>query len=607
VEVAADHGRRAAADEQATGAGPVPAVERGVPSTFTSLERLASDLLGVVDGIVHGRTRVDLAASLERLREARANLVVLGEFKRGKSTLVNALVGSEIVPTGVLPLTAVVTAVRHGPQARCLVTLEDGTQHEIAREQIADFATETANPQDARGAREITLELPAPLLAAGVQLVDTPGIGSVHAHNTATALEFLGQIDAAIVVLAADQPLAATEEALIRTAAARVPTLLFVLNMLDRLAPDERIASIDFVHGELRRILEGEPEVFPLSARTGDGVESLRRRLEAFARLEREDVLARSVRSLAASFAAEAAQAVRFEVRAVELPLAELTQKLEAFRARAEALELVREEAAGLLEQATRRLVVATVDEPLLTLAAREGPGLREAIGVYAAGEGKIGPRTLARRLDAWIGATVRERFERLAAELEAKVASGLADLHERYAERVSEIVEQLDVAAADLFGARAGLGAPEVRLRRGSRFTFKLRDAREPLDQLASLAAASAPGRLGRHLVLGQAEQRLQLMLDRHAGRLRSDLAERIRASMHVYERELTALVAEARASVEAAVERSAQEQRNGRDRVAARLAELGRVELRIAELERALFRGGEPRGVARPQGAAV
>ena len=571
-----------------------------------AVERVVSELLQVVDGIVPTNVRRDLEASLERLREERANLVVLGEFKRGKSTLANALVGSEIVPTGVLPLTAMVTAIRHGPAPRVVVIFESGERLEIGEGQVADFATEAGNPGNVRGAKLLTIELPAPLLAAGIQLVDTPGIGSIFAHNTETALAFLGQVDAAIFVLAADQPLSKAEEELIRTAAARIPQIFFVLNKLDQLGKDERAASVAFVRDRLRECIACEPELFPLSARNGDGVGALRRRLESFGETERNDVLAASARSLAASFAVEAAQAVRFEAHAVELPVAELEGKLNAFRDRAQALERAREEAGDLLHQAMHRLVADTVNQPLLTLASREGAALGEALRAFAAAQGRVSPHVLARRLGEWTDEAIHDRFEQLASELEADVASTLAGLHARYARRVSDILGQLEAAAAEVFGARAGRRAPEVRLRQSSGFTFKLHDVREPLDQLASLAAASAPSPLGRRLVLRQAEERLQLMLDRHAGRLRSDLAARIDTSVRTYERELASVVADAVTSIEAAVERAAAEQQRGRDRVVARLDELGRMEQRITELEHDLNSLATPAGAGpQPEGA--
>jgi small GTP-binding protein len=559
-------------------------------SVPAALDQVVGDLLATADGFVPANVRSDLEASLLRLRDERANVVLLGEFKRGKSTLANALVGSEVAPVGVLPLTAAVTAIRHGPVPRAFVSLHDGGRQEIPLAQIADFATEAGNPHNERGAQLLTIELPAPLLAAGLQLVDTPGIGSVYAHNTETSVRFLGQVDAAVFVLAADQPLSSVEEQLIRDAAARIPQVFFVLNKLDHLAAPERGASVAFVQDRLRALLEAEPELFALSARSGEGVAALRRRLESFGATERKDVLISSVRSLAAGFAAEAIEAARFEAHAVELPILDLERRLDEFRERSYALERAREEAAELLLQGGRRLVEETINQPLLTLAAREGPTCGEALRGESAAQAGTSPRLLAQRLDAWIDTAIRARFEQLASELEAQIAGELSSLQERYAQRVEDILADLDRAAMEVFGARAGRRAPQVRLQRRSGFTFKLHDVRGPLDQLASLAAASTPGRLGRRLVTREAEERLQLMLDRHAGRLRSDLADRVQTSVRAYAHELAVIVAEAVASIETAIERAAREQRAGQAQVSARLHELRLAERRLGELDAAL-----------------
>ena len=67
------------------------------------LPSLVEELLQAVDGFAPTSVRHDVDQALSRLAEERLNLVVLGEFKRGKSTLINALLETEVVPTGVLP------------------------------------------------------------------------------------------------------------------------------------------------------------------------------------------------------------------------------------------------------------------------------------------------------------------------------------------------------------------------------------------------------------------------------------------------------------------------------------------------------------------------
>ena len=561
-----------------------PAELRGLPS-------LVEELLEAVDGLAPASVRHDLEQAGRRLAEERLNLVVLGEFKRGKSTLVNALLGADVVQTGVLPLTAAVTALRYGESERVIVDFEDGGRYAARLGVIPEFTTEAGNPDNRRGVRLVTIELPNALLASGLQLVDTPGIGSVFAHNTATALGFLGQVDTGLFTLAADQPLSSTEEELIREACERLPRLIFALNKVDRHDAAEREQVTEFVRERLREMLGAEPDLYALSARSGEGVESLRRRLRRLATEERAGIVTRSVHSLAAGFAAEALQAIRFEARAVELPLTALEGRLDDFRQRAAQLEQTREEAAELLVQGAKRLVRERVDEPLLSLARREGDECAEALLGFAAEQGSLSSGKLAQKLEAWSHSAIKVRFAELAADYERSLAKELGSLHERYAERVDRIMSELDDAAAEAFGERMGRLVQPVSLRRPSHFSFKLQDVeREMLDQLASAAVASVPGAVGRRLVLRQAEERLRILLDRHAGRLRSDLADRIEESVRDYARELAGAVSEVVAAVEAAVERAAREQRSGRLQVSKRLEKLRQVGERVDGLARAL-----------------
>ncbi len=559
-----------------------------------TLGELVGELLDAVDGIVPAAARHDLEQACHRLEEERLNLVVLGEFKRGKSTLVNALLGSDVVPTGVLPLTAAVIVVRHGEAPRLVVDFENGGRYESSPSEVADYATEAGNPENRRGVRLVTIELPSPLLAEGIQLVDTPGIGSVFAHNTETALGFLGQVDAGLFVLAADQPLSAAEEELVREAAERLPRVFFALNKIDRVDAAEHEEAAAFVRRRLADVLGGIPDLYGVSAVTGEGLDALGARLAELAAAERQHVLTGSVRSLAAAFAAEALQAVRFEAHAIELPVAELERRLAEFRERGAELERTREEAAELLLQAATRLVREQVDEPLLSLARREGGDLVHELRDAARERGSVAPGRLATALEDWMRQRIRERFEGLVVEYEETLARELADLHERYVERVERIMRELDDAAAEIFGERIGTLVQPVSLRRPSRFTFKLHEVeREMLDQLASAAAASVPGALGRRLVVRQAEERLRLLLDRHAGRLRSDLAARVQESVQEHARELASAVRDAVAAVETAVERAAHDQQSGRARVAERTTELQAVERRVTALAAAVSAG--------------
>jgi GTPase SAR1 family protein len=208
-----------------------------------SLSTLISRTTGIVSEIgpqfVHyGGKLNDLAA---RFAEGRYHLAVLGQFKRGKSTLLNALVGDSVLPMGVVPLTAAPTFLQYGEAAKiivrhqngCLTDEHAGASAAAVRACLTDLVTEKGNPRNRRGIAEVQVELPTSMLSDGVVLIDTPGIGSTYRHNTAATLNFLQQCDAALFLVSADPPITEVELEFLRQVKQKVPRLFFVMNKVD--------------------------------------------------------------------------------------------------------------------------------------------------------------------------------------------------------------------------------------------------------------------------------------------------------------------------------------------------------------------------------------
>lgn len=193
---------------------------------------------------------------LVKLAEDRFNLAVVGQFKRGKSSLMNAIIGRDLLPTGVLPLTSAITALRYGPRERVLLRRRGWTfEQEIALPELADFVTERGNPGNERGLVEARVELPVPFLRRGLFFIDTPGVGSSREENTATSLAFLPHADAVVFVTSVDGPLGETEERFLREIRDHVRRLLVVVNKIDAVGPGERDEVLAFVRARLAHIL----------------------------------------------------------------------------------------------------------------------------------------------------------------------------------------------------------------------------------------------------------------------------------------------------------------------------------------------------------------
>lgn len=203
----------------------------------------------------------------ERVMEGRFYVAVIGQFKRGKSTLLNALVGDAILPTGVVPITTVPTVLRFGEKRSARVRFQGGSWTDVVPEDLIEYVSEENNPENAKRVAGVEVFLPSPLLADGMCLVDTPGLGSIFAGNTAATQAFVPQIDAAIIVVGADPPIAGEEMALVEEVSKHVRQLIVVLNKADRATEAERQIAVPFTRKVLEKRLSRPVEcIYEISA-----------------------------------------------------------------------------------------------------------------------------------------------------------------------------------------------------------------------------------------------------------------------------------------------------------------------------------------------------
>ena len=209
----------------------------------------------------------DARSAAERIAEGRFYVACVGQFKRGKSTLLNALIGKPILPSGVVPVTAVPTILRFGESLGARVRLSSGEWTEIAIGDVEDYVSEVRNPENSKRVAGLEVFVPSPLLAEGMCFVDTPGLGSVFAGNTAATHAFLPHIDAAIVVIGADPPIGGDELALVESVAKEISDILFVLNKADRVTKPDRDAAVSFARQVLEsRLQRPVRSIFEISA-----------------------------------------------------------------------------------------------------------------------------------------------------------------------------------------------------------------------------------------------------------------------------------------------------------------------------------------------------
>lgn len=290
----------------------------------------------------------------ERLRGERVHLAVLGQFKRGKSSFLNALLRAQVLPTSVIPLTSVPTYLRHSGNRSVKIRFEGGREESFQsdsvdelREFLSGFVSEEKNPENKLHVEGVELFFDSPILERGVVLIDTPGIGSTHLHNTEATLNFLPLCDAALFLLSADPPITETEINFLKEVMTRVSKVFFILNKIDYLSPSEQQEVIEFISDVLRQkvLAGGEVEFYPLSAKyvlesikkndsallKKSNIQNFEERLERFIILEKKDVLTDALKRKTVNILNDMLMQTRISLKAFKMPEEELNQKLALF------------------------------------------------------------------------------------------------------------------------------------------------------------------------------------------------------------------------------------------------------------------------------------
>ncbi len=216
-----------------------------------------------------------------KLADDRFNLAFIGRFSRGKSSLMNAILGRPCLPVGIVPLTSVITTVSYGSKDQVVLRF-DGSMltQEIPVSALPQYVTRHGNPGNMKRIKVAEVHVRADVLRRGFHFVDTPGLGSAIAENTRTTESFLPEADAFLVVTSFESPLSEEEIRILRDISPSARRIFVAINKQDLARPEEREEVAAFVRGQLAAIFgDDPPRVFALSAR--DGLEARVRKDDA--------------------------------------------------------------------------------------------------------------------------------------------------------------------------------------------------------------------------------------------------------------------------------------------------------------------------------------
>lgn len=209
--------------------------------------------------------RATLAWLLERMEHGCLEVAFFGRVSSGKSSLLNFLLGGEVLPAGVTPVTAVPARIVPGEPPHATVSFATTTPLTIGLERLKEFAAEELNPGNVKAVTDILVSLPAPRLKPGVCLVDTPGLGALATAGAAQTLAYLPRCDLGVILVDASGALTEQDLAVARKVAEVGAELLPVLSKADLLAPADLDKMLAYLHGHFQTALGYAVEIAPVS------------------------------------------------------------------------------------------------------------------------------------------------------------------------------------------------------------------------------------------------------------------------------------------------------------------------------------------------------
>lgn len=568
--------------------------DSGTMKKYAELKLAVLDCIDAMSALEYTRGHQSAYRELkEKIRTDTFNLVVVGQFKRGKTCLINALLGADILPVAVVPLTSIATILTFGETLGVKVFFNDGTTREVEPDQLAEYVTETRNPKNEKDVREVFITYPSPYLKDGVRLIDTPGVGSVYIHNTDVAYQYLPRSDAALFMLSVEQPASKAELDFLRDVKAYSNRIFFLLNKIDYLSNDEIGQSISFSAEVVKEAMGSEIKIFPVSAKLAlEGQlkandEALdRSRLPAFSNVldrfllhEKGKVLLLSATGNLVRILAQARLEAELELKSLTTPLEEIEEKIKAFERKKQDILLEKQNFDILLEGELKKLVQEGLDKDLAESKEEFSSEVALRFDTFYDQNKELSLHELSTCLEAFVNEEIERNFTAWRSGQDSKLSESFNALCRRFSVRINETVYDLLRFSSELFSIPFEATADESLWSSESGFYFKMKEELVGLDMLATSLTHVLPGlvhsrfkrlkswlfRIAYRRIYNSQRQRLFELIDMQSGRMRYDFIERLNKGKLEFRRQMLQKIEATVEGIASAVEKGMSQRARG------------------------------------------
>ena len=511
----------------------------------------------------------------EKLDGNRFHLVVLGQFKRGKSTFINSLLGDKVLPTSVVPLTSIVTLLKYGEEEVVEVLFNDGKKTTISRKQLEEYVTERGNPSNEKNVKHVEVSYPSGYLKDGVFIIDTPGVGSTFENNTEMTYNYLPRVDAALFLLAVDPPISQSEIAFLADVKDYVEKIFFVQNKIDYMNEEESKESMAFSKEVIEKAIGSEIiTIYPLSAKLAlEAKQSKNKKLLGKSRLpefdkvlgdfllkEKGKTVLRSALNSTRKLLSDEEFAIQLELRAIATPLEDLEQKIHLFQEKMAVVKQDREDNVYYFQGEIKRLI-DILDRDLDRLKKSEIPRLIKELETIGGKYQQKSVSQFVKLMEAALNEGVVRTFDDWIVKEEERLNQEYARISSRFSNRTNEIIDAIVTASMELFDLKLDRFAAEETINRDSQLYYMVGDPPRFFDLEGAFEFFSQkilPRNFSQSMVLRDLQKKIPEKIDKNSGRVRWDFMDRINKSFLKFRWELNLTIDATREGIEKAIDKA-------------------------------------------------
>jgi GTPase SAR1 family protein len=568
---------------------------------------LKEELIKCIDSIliIEGIT-VGICEELrEKIENNVFNLVVLGQFKRGKTSLINSLLGAEILPTAVVPLTSIATILKYGEMLNIKVYFNDGRVTEIEPATLTQYVTEKGNPKNEKDVQEVIITYPSSYLKDGVRLIDTPGVGSVYEHNTDVAYQYLPKSDAALFLLSVDQPVSKAELDFLKDVKEYSHRIFFLQNKADYVGSEDLGESISFSKKIIEECMGSEVKIFPLSAKLAlegklSGNKELIEKsflsefehiLNTFLMQEKGEVLLLSVTNNLLRLLSHAQLGLELEMKSLLTPLEELEEKLKIFENKKKEVLVEKDDFYLLLDGETKRIVNNVLEEDLKAfrqeLILKVSEDLESSYGKSSG----MSMKEIREHLEEQVIVEVKQAFASWRGIEDEKLAKTFEAACKRFITKIDDTVDSLLKFSAELFAVRFDIVKAEAIWSTKSGFYYRFKEQPVGIEIVASSLTLLLPKFLGEKIILKKVKEYLHRVIDVHTAKVGCDFEERLNKSKLDFRWEMFQRIEATTEGISKALEKGMSMKDKGEQAFEERKAVLLETEKRMNEIKERLI----------------